>query len=121
MEGSARSILHFRAITIVEPKTGPGHANAFLDFWLPRYLAGDHGFVWLEYRWKVAVLIAEIPALLLIVALTAGVFAWLRIQGRQLAFAIPVSCLLIWLCLVAPVGPSGVPRRFEFADARSGT
>ncbi len=115
------SIVHFRAISIVEPKTGPGHANAFFDFWLPRYLAGDHGFAWLDHRLKIAGLIAEIPALLLVLALAAGAYAWPRIQGRPIALAIPAACFLTWLCFVAPVGPSGVPGRFVLADAASVT
>lgn len=129
------SLAQLIAIAAVEPKTGPGHVDAFRTYWLPRLQAGDVALSWAELRYGLRGADVLRP---LLVPLGLGAVLLAAIQSRSplhqgegdgdgarqqrrlpSALIKPLAALLFfasaatWLALVAPFGRDGVPGRFR--------
>ena len=109
--------VHVLAIAAVEPKTGPGHANALLDYWLPRLAAGDLALSWSELRWRLSGPMALLPLAVPLALAVASAIAWARASPPWLGRALLALAALQWVLLAAPFGRAGVPERFRATAA----
>jgi hypothetical protein len=104
--------VHVLAIAAVEPKTGPGHPNALLDYWLPRLVAGDLALSWSELRFGLTGAAALAPMVVPLAVVLAAAVAAAHSAPRWLGAALLAVAVLQWAALAAPIGRGGVPARF---------
>ncbi|TAK23341.1 MAG: hypothetical protein EPO26_08850 [Chloroflexota bacterium] len=115
----AAGFIHVAAIAAVEPKTGPGHANALFAYWLPALVRGDLATTWIADRWGLgatAVIVAlAIPIALGLTAAALGLSRW-WMRRWAVAPLLAIS-IVAWGLIVAPFGRGGVPERFRVTVA----